>query len=73
MRIEEEFITTNTMEEYNIYFDGKNMFTAKHDLLNIQNDSIMMDNYNETYNIIMLLETVYNLGKQNIDVEFGIK
>lgn len=72
MKIEEEFITNKTIEEYNIYFDGQEVFSVKHDLLN-KKENTLFDNFNDTYNIIMLLKKVYDLGKKNIDIDFCIR
>lgn len=65
INIEEEL---NNPNQYSIFIDNKEVFTIKKDKLIDNNDLL-----NECLNIITLLNQVYEYGKQNIDIRFGIR
>lgn len=65
INIEEEL---NNPNQYSIFIDNKEVFTIQKDNLIDNNDLL-----NECLNIITLLNQVYEYGKQNIDIRFGIR
>lgn len=72
MQIKEEFITKNNTETYNIYFNDNQVFSVKHDLYTSDKNTLF-DNFKDCYNVLMLLKKVYELGKNNVNIEFSIK
>lgn len=65
INIEEEL---NNPNQYSIFIDNKEVFTIQKDKLIDNNDLL-----NECLNIMTLLNQVYEYGKQNIDIRFGIR
>lgn len=78
MKIEESFLTNQSLNnnhewaEYKLFIDGEEMFSVKHDT-NTPNDNTLFNNFKDCYNLPLILKQVYEAGKNNIDIEFGIK
>lgn len=48
------------------------MFSVKHDT-NSPEDNTLFTNFKDCYNIMTLLQQVYEAGKYNVQVEFGLR
>ena len=48
------------------------MFSVKHDT-NSPEDNTLFTNFKDCYNIMTLLQQVYEAGKNNVQVEFGLR
>lgn len=64
INIEEKLDNPN---QYAIFIDNKKVFSIG------ENKQIDNDILNECLNIMTLLNQVYEYGKQNIDIKFGIR
>lgn len=64
INIEEKLDDSN---QYAIFIDNKKVFSIG------ENTQVDNDILNECLNIMTLLNQVYEYGKQNIDIRFGIK
>lgn len=78
MKIEESFLTNQGLNEtyewaeYKLFIDNKEIFSVKHDDRTPQ-DNTLFNNFKDCYNIISLLKQAYEAGKNNVDIEFGLK
>ena len=64
INIEEKLDNPN---QYAIFIDNKKVFSIG------ENTQVDNDILNECLNIMTLLNQVYEYGKQNIDIKFGIR
>ena len=64
INIEEKLDDSN---QYAIFIDNKKVFSIG------ENTQVDNDILNECLNIMTLLNQVYEYGKQNIDIKFGIR
>lgn len=64
INIEEKLDNPN---QYAIFIDNKKVFSIG------ENTQVDNDILNECLNIMTLLNQVYEYGKQNIDIRFGIR
>lgn len=64
INIEEKLDNPN---QYTIFIDNKKVFSIG------ENTQVDNDILNECLNIMTLLNQVYEYGKQNIDIKFGIR
>lgn len=64
INIEEKLDDSN---QYAIFIDNKKVFSIG------ENTQVDNDILNECLNIMTLLNQVYEYGKQNIDIRFGIR
>lgn len=78
MKIEESLLTNQGIDEnhewaeYKLFIDNKEVFTVKHDT-NSPEDNTLFTNFKDCYNIMTLLQQVYEAGKNNVQVEFGLR
>lgn len=55
-----------------MFIDNKEVFAVKHDT-NIPEKNTLFDNFKDCYNIISILKQVYEAGKNNVELEFGLR
>ena len=72
-----EFINKSPNEEaewasYGIYFEDKEVFRVVYDKKNPEKNTLT-ENFKDCLQIPMLLKQVYELGKNNVDIKFGLK
>lgn len=78
MKIEESFLTNQGIDknhewaEYKLFIDNKEVFAVKHDT-NTPEKNTLFDNFKDCYNIISILKQVYEAGKNNVELEFGLR
>ena len=78
MKIQESFLTNQGLNkehewaEYKLFMDNKEVFSVKHDTNNPE-DNTLFTNFKDCYNIVTLLQQVYEAGKNNVQVEFGLR
>ena len=76
--VEEEFLSNQGCSEeyewasYELYVDGEEVLNFKHNT-EVPEENTLFHNFKDCLNILPLLETFYNLGKNNIDIEFKLK
>lgn len=78
VKVEENFLTNqglNQREEwaqYELYIDDKKVFSVGHNTSNPK-DNTLFNNFKDCYDIVSLLKTFYEYGKNNVELEFKIK
>lgn len=78
IKVEESFLSNQGLNEnnewasYELYIDNDKVFSVKHDT-NTPNKNTLFDNFKDCYDIITLLKTFYEYGKNNVDIEFKLK
>ena len=78
MKVEESFLTNQGIDknhewaEYKLFIDNKEVFAVKHDI-NTPEKNTLFDNFKDCYNIISILKQVYEAGKNNVELEFGLR
>lgn len=78
MKIEESLLTNQGIDEnhewaeYKLFIDDKEVFTVKHDT-NTPEENTLFYNFKDCYNMISILKQVYEAGRNNVELEFGLR